>query len=96
MYLRFTLPKNHPNTGVSDGVFKVAYELRRGDDLSEQEFEELGDLLHWFGENLKVPTRFNRTKSKGHYRRATKGISWFKSAAGQHVTKIYRMAAILR
>ena len=96
MYLRFILPRMNPDSGIEDGVFELAYEIRRQGEISEHERAEPADLLRWFGDNLKVPARFNRTKSKGHYRRATKGISLFKSSARPHVTKMHRMAAILR
>lgn len=96
MYLRFVLPKRNPDTGIADGVFEVAYELRREGDPSQSDREELGDLPRWFGENLQVPTKFNRTKSKGYHRRTTKGISWLKSSARLHVTKMHRLAALLR
>jgi hypothetical protein len=96
MYLRFILPRINPDSGIEDGVFDLAYEIRRQGEISEHERAELGDLLRWFVDNLSVPTRFNRTKSKGHYRRTTKGISWFTSSARLHATKMHRMAAILR
>jgi hypothetical protein len=96
MYVRFVLPKKHPDTGVDVGVFNCAYDLQCEGDLTQHERDELDKLLRWFGERLDVPARFNRTKSKGYSRRATKGISWFKSTARQHVSKMQRMAVILR
>jgi hypothetical protein len=39
--------------------------------------------LEWFRKNLDTPTRFNRSKSKGFYRRRTRGIAWFKDSARQ-------------
>ena len=53
-------------------------------------------LLGWLGDNLEKPTRFNRTKSKGYYRRATKGMSWFKPTATDHISRMHALAAILR
>lgn len=96
MYLRFVLSRRHPDTGVEDGVFGAAYELRREGEISEHERDELGKLLSWFGVYLAIPKRFNRSKSKGYYRRATKGISWFKSSAREHVAKMHRISAILK
>jgi hypothetical protein len=95
MYLRFVLPIKNSDTGGDDGVFRVAYDLQREGDLTPDERQELEGLLGWFGDNLAIPTRFNRSKSKGYYRRATKGISWFKSSAKVHVANMYRLAAIL-
>ena len=96
VFVRFVLSKINSNTGIKDGVFGVAYEAFEEGDLSDYEREVLGDLLTWFEHNLEVPKRFNRTKSKGYYRRATKGVSWFKASARRHVSKMYRLAAILR
>lgn len=35
----------------------------------------------WFGENLVTLDTFNRSKSKGFYRRTTRGIAWFRNSA---------------
>lgn len=94
--VRFVLPGMTPDTGVSDGVFHAAYNLKRGSDLSSSERKELESLLQWFGKNLEVPTRFNRTKSKGYTRRTTKGISWLKSTATEHIANMHSMVSILR
>ena len=95
MYLRFVLPRKNSDTGADDGVFEVAYDLQHEGELTPHERQELEGLLSWFGDELVIPTRFNRSKSKGHYRRATKGISWLKSSATAHVAKMHRLAAIL-
>ena len=96
MYLRLVLPEKHPDTGVEIGVFEAAYALKREGVPTPTDREELDALLRWFGDELPVPTRFNRSTSKGHYRRATKGISWLKSSAAEHVAKLRRLAQILR
>ena len=95
MYLRFVVPRKHLDSGVRAGIFGAAYAVQRGSDLSPHEREELDGLLGWFNDNLELPFRFNRTKSKGYVSRATKGISWFKASAEEHVTKMHRLAAIL-
>ena len=95
IYLRFVLPSRNLDSGVQDGIFEQAYALDRRGDLPEDEGKELQDLLRWMDDNLKVPTRFNRTKSKGYYRRKTKGISWLKSSASVHVAKMHRIVSIL-
>ena len=73
MYLRFVLPRTNPDSGIRDGVFETAYEIERDGELSVHERRELAALLAWFSRNLTIPTRFNRTKSKGYYHRVTKG-----------------------
>jgi hypothetical protein len=47
---------------------------------------ELIDLA-WFGSNLAEPARFNRTRSKGYYRRQTRGIACFRQTAAKHITR---------
>ena len=96
MYLRFVLPTKNPHTGIADGVFEVAYDIRDSGALCEHEQQELEGLLRWFDDNLRDPIRFNRTKSKGWYRRNTKGASWFKSSAKRHMVRMHRLAEILR
>ena len=96
MYLRFVPPRRNPDTGIYDGVFSAAYALRHEGDLSLREWDELDKLLHWFDLKLKRPTRFNRTRSKGYFRRATKGVCWFRYTADRHLIHMRRMAAILR
>ncbi len=95
MYLRFVLTRTHPNSGFRDGVFGAAYELREGDELAGSQRQELESLLRWFDDNLQEPTRFNRTNSKGRYRRATRGLSWFKSSAVKHIQKLRDLISIL-
>lgn len=95
MYLRFVIPGKHPHTGVEEGLFRSAYRLRRSGNLLHYEHAELDELLRWFGENLPVPARFNRTKSKGHYRRNSRGISWLKPTAIQCIAHMRALAVIM-
>jgi hypothetical protein len=57
--------------------------------------ELLAQNLTWFEKNLKTPTRFNRTKSKGFYRRNAKGIAWFKDTASEHLMRMHQVKAVL-
>ncbi|MEO1159074.1 MAG: hypothetical protein AAFW74_01300 [Pseudomonadota bacterium] len=95
MYLRFVIQSKHPHTGVEEGLFRPAYALRRSGKLPQYEYAELDKLLKWFGENLQVPTRFNRTKSKGYYRRNSRGISWLKPTSLQCISKMRALAVIM-
>ena len=49
----------------------------------------------WFESLLPVPDRFNRTKSKGWYRRQTRGISWLRVTAVDHVASMKRLAEVV-
>jgi len=95
-YLRFVASQPDEDTGLPRGLFGIAYELKRGCQLSKYEYEILVDLLNWFEKNLSIPDRFNRSKSKGYDRKLhTDGICWFKSSASPHITKIREMIFIL-
>jgi len=94
-FLRFVVSRKHADSGVEDGLFGLAYALCRGSDISPADRESLQSLLFWFEANLPTPERFSRTSSKGHYRRAPKGISWFKDSATEHIRKMYELKRIL-
>lgn len=94
-FLRFALPRRHPDSGVEDGPFGVAYRLRDSSDVEAVDRDSLAEHLAWFGKNLATPDRFNRTKSKGFERRKTRGIAWFKDSAEEHVARMHEIKVIL-
>ena len=55
----------------------------------------LAENLTWFEKNLATPTRFNRSKSKGFYRRQTRGIAWFRDTATEHLARMHQIKAVL-
>ena len=93
--LRFVLSHKHPHTGVRDGIFEAAYGLCDGHYISGADRKSLEGLLSWFEDNLAIPKRFNRSKSKGYDRRNTAGISWLKLAASEHLARMRALVAIL-
>jgi hypothetical protein len=95
MFLRFVTQKPISGSGVREGIFAAAYDLKRSGQLSSIDDDHLTEVLEWFKHNLAVPKRFSRTTSKGHYRRATIGIAWFKSSATKHLEKIRELAELL-
>ena len=94
--LRFVLANLHPDTGVTDGVFGAAYDLLDGNVISVADRQSLDELLAWLENNLAIPSRFNRSKSNGYYRRRTAGISWLKPSASEHLAKIRELVKILQ
>ncbi|MEM8650255.1 MAG: hypothetical protein AAGF54_06970 [Pseudomonadota bacterium] len=78
-----------------EGFFGAAYELRQSAALDKFSSERLESLLLWFNENLSIPTKFNRTKSKGAHRRETKGLSWFKPSAEEALAKSFELISLL-
>ena len=95
MYLRFVVGTISRASGVREGIFAAAYALMREHDLPTTDRERLQSLLTWFSQNLDTPDRFNRTRSKGYYRRTTKGIAWFKASSSRHIGKAYELVELL-
>jgi hypothetical protein len=94
-FLRFATAGRHPESGVADGVFRQAYRFRESTLVSQADRDRLSDLLGWFEAHLITPKRFNASKSKGYYRRRTKGISWLRDGAQEHVAKMYELKVLL-
>ncbi len=94
-FIRFVLARRHPESGVEDGTFRLAYELRESPHVEAVDREILLENLTWFEKNLETPTRFNRTKSKGFYRRKTRGIAWFKDTASDHLARMHQIKEVL-
>jgi hypothetical protein len=94
--IRFVVCELDEMSGVRQGFFEEAYKLRCRNVLPEEEQEALQGLLKWFGKHLIVPPRFNRTSSKGWWRRDPRGISWFRVSAIEHISKAQQIAQIMR
>lgn len=95
MFIRFVLLCRNDESNVKDGIFSASYELSESAELSKSNLAELRDLLDWFESDLATPVRFNRSRSKGFYRRDTKGISWFRDSSPSHISVARRLAALL-
>ena len=96
MLLRFVRSTTVEGTKAREGFFAAAYELKEKSDTDPLVLERLDRLLGWFRQNLVVPARFNRSKSKGFYRRKnTRGLSWFKPDAQTHLSKAFELAELL-
>ena len=93
--VRFVLRRRHPETGVPEGLFSAAYALCDAPSTPKHERERLYQVLSWFETNLPIPARFNRSKSKGAYRRNTKGIAWIKADANSHIAMMRELASVL-
>lgn len=89
------LSRRDTDSGVESGSFEVAYSLRDSGDTEPADREALAEHLLWFEQHLGTPRRFNRTTSKGFYRRRTRGVAWFKDTAIEHVARMHAITAIL-
>ncbi len=95
-FVRFVVPAwIHRESQAPIGVIGAAYELLRQDSVSHELRGELKHWIEWFEKNLAVPDRFNRTKSKGWYRRETRGISWLRTSAVDHLAAMTDLAACI-
>jgi hypothetical protein len=94
-FIRFVIAKPHPDSGVNNGVFEPAYRLREDPSLGQNDRRILDEVLDWFDKHLASPDRFNRSKSKGYYRRATHGITWFRDGATECISQMYRLKDVL-
>lgn len=95
MFLRFVVQRVNDASGVREGLFPTAYALRREEMLSDADNSEISELLDWLDAHMERPDRFNRSTSKGYYRRNTRGIAWLKPGATQHIAKMRALAALL-
>lgn len=96
MFLRFVRKTKLAGTSARKGFFTAAYELRDTPSVDPGTFKQLEELLAWFRENLAIPGRFSRSKSKGAYRRKhTAAMSWFKATANEHIVRSYELADLL-
>ena len=94
-FIRFVLGRRHEDSGSEEGLFRVAYELRDSPLVEPTDRELLADILVWFEQTLNTPDRFNRTRSKGSYRRRARGIAWFKDTATEHLARMHGIKKIL-
>jgi hypothetical protein len=94
-FIRFVLQRRDQGSGISEGLFGLAYELRDSALVEPTDRELLADILEWFDRNLDTPDRFNRTRSKGFYRRKARGIAWFKDSATEHLARMPGITEIL-
>ena len=93
-FLRFVLLEKHPDSGLNEGLFRLAYRLGKDPEFDEDDRSQLKEITSWFDKHLLVPSRFSRTSSKGYYRRATHGISWFRDTSNECVTRMFALKRI--
>jgi len=94
-FIRFALTRRHPDSGVEEGLFRLAYWIRDDPDVNPVDRAELKEQLEWFATNLQTPERFNRSRSKGYYRRATRGIAWFRDTSTECLARMHRLKETL-
>ena len=56
---------------------------------------QIAELIGWIEAQVPLPDRFNRTTSKGWYRRTPRGISWLRASASRHLDVFRALAALV-
>ncbi|WP_298837782.1 hypothetical protein [uncultured Roseobacter sp.] len=77
------------------GFFQAAAELANNPLTDVFVTRRVNTIRLWFGDHLELPDRFSRTSSKGYYLKETKGLSWFKPSATEHISKAFELKSIL-
>ena len=92
MYIRFVVPRRHPDTGVQAGIFAAIKLLPPVGQLPYWDELRLQELRAWFNTHLPAPTRVARSRRpNGHHA----AVSWFKTSARLHVAQARELAALL-
>ncbi|QLQ18975.1 MAG: hypothetical protein HZT43_10250 [Exiguobacterium profundum] len=95
MYIRFVTERRTAHGARREGFLQACYEAVEAEDTPENIVSELQTLIKWFETNLVTPPRFNRTNSKGAYRRKGTALSWFTATAEDHIDQAFAATAIL-
>ena len=87
-YIRFVIGRKDEDSHVEQGVFQAVALALEWQQITGSDAEELSELRAWFNENLEKPTSFGRDTLR-------LGICWFKTAATEHISRIWEMVEIL-
>lgn len=93
MYLRFVVPENDEDSGREMGIFVAGGILNESGQLYDYEINIRKSLMLWFTNNLEVPDI--QASESNHYSNPN-AISWFKSSAVKHISKMREYIEILK
>lgn len=87
-YIRFVVGHKDEDSHVEQGIFQAAALALEWQTIAGSDADEMKELRVWFDDNLEKPTSFGRDKLR-------LGICWFKTAATEHISRIWLMVQIL-
>jgi hypothetical protein len=87
-YIRFVVGRRDEDSHVEQGVFQAATRALEWETITGSDANELNQLRAWFNDNLEKPTSFGRGS-------ASRGICWFRTDAGGHISRMWEMVRIL-
>ena len=93
MFVRFVVGGESENKFRLDGVITVSSLLRDQGELFDHESTQLEETFEWFNRYLPCPP-FRRKFRSGEWTR--NAICWFYDRAGEPITRIWDIVAILR
>lgn len=89
VFVRFVVGADGQHHKELTGIFTEARFLRERGELTEEEDARLEELYDWFAEQVPVPPF-----STGRFPRDA--VAWFKDDAGEPLTKMWDIVALLR
>jgi hypothetical protein len=92
-YIRFVVAEQDLTSGFRKGVIHAAYDLADSGRLLPHEDQRFQHVRSWLNTNLPQPTRFARKRNASHTR--TRGLSWFKDTARDHLHYMRELVGIL-
>ena len=95
MYLRFVYSKPVEGMSSREGFFQAAGELADNPLADASVVARVDAMREWFADHLEMPERFSRSSSKSYHGKETKGLSWFKPSATEHISKAFELKGIL-
>jgi hypothetical protein len=93
-FLRFAGTILVAHSSVEIGLFQIADLVEKNPGTNQDYKQVIRQQLDWFLKRLPVPERFNLTRSKGYYRRNSKGICWFNETASECLARMYILKGI--
>jgi hypothetical protein len=96
MFIRFVSTRKNILDGSREGIFQTAFSVVEDPMTPSFDADSISDHLKWFRIHLAVPDSFSRTGSKGAHRRGTRGLSWFKPNATEHISRAFALTDLLK
>ena len=87
-YVRFVIGGKDEDSHVEQGIFQAASRALEWHTITGSDADELNELRAWFSDNLEKPTSFGRGN-------LSRGICWFRTDAGEHISRMWEMVRIL-
>jgi hypothetical protein len=91
-YVRFVCSRLIDGQKHRLGLFQALDEAREADLAPDWALKQIGETYGWFMRNLAIPTIY---KPRGATSLGQRGLSWFKPAAHEHITKMHSLSSAL-